>query len=62
MIPYQKYESHQGSFQSPCVGNYKLIWDNSYSNFYRKYLRYKVDEIPPVLEESAGEGPIAVES
>lgn len=62
MIPYQKHESHQGSFQSPCVGNYKLIWDNSYSNFYRKYLRYKVDEIPPVLEEAAGEGPVAVES
>ncbi|XP_024379220.1 uncharacterized protein [Physcomitrium patens] len=56
MFPYQRYETHQGSFQSPCVGNYRLVWDNTYSNFYRKYLRYKVDEIPPVLEEAVIEG------
>jgi hypothetical protein len=26
----------QGNFCSPSIGTYKLIWDNTYSNFYRK--------------------------
>ncbi|PIN01039.1 hypothetical protein CDL12_26455 [Handroanthus impetiginosus] len=34
------------------VRNYKLIWDNSYSTFFRKVLRYKVDCIPPVVESA----------
>ncbi|CAK9205892.1 unnamed protein product [Sphagnum jensenii] len=50
MLPYQRYEAHQGNFYSPSIGMYKLIWDNSYSNFYRKSVRYKVDSIPPVLD------------
>uniref|UniRef100_A0A2P2LY45 GOLD domain-containing protein n=1 Tax=Rhizophora mucronata TaxID=61149 RepID=A0A2P2LY45_RHIMU len=32
------------------AGNYKLIWDNSYSSFFKKVIRYKVDCIPPVVE------------
>jgi hypothetical protein len=44
----------QGNFCSPSIGTYKLIWDNTYSNFYRKILRYKVDSIPPVLETNSG--------
>ncbi|KAH9550990.1 hypothetical protein CY35_10G101000 [Sphagnum magellanicum] len=50
MLPYHRYEAHQGNFCSPSIGTYKLIWDNTYSNFYRKIVRYKVDSIPPVLE------------
>lgn len=50
ILPYQRYESNQGSFYSPFVGSYKLIWDNTYSTFNRKSLRYKVDAIPPVIE------------
>jgi hypothetical protein len=36
MLPYHRYEAHQGNFCSPSIGTYKLIWDNTYSNFYRK--------------------------
>eukprot|EP00250_Pteridium_aquilinum_P012267 c20610_g1_i1 orf=555-1874(-) len=50
MLPYQRYEANQGNFFSPSVGSYKLIWDNTYSTFMRKSLRYKVDAIPPVIE------------
>ncbi|CAK9195303.1 unnamed protein product [Sphagnum troendelagicum] len=54
MLPYHRYEAHQGNFCSPSIGTYKLIWDNTYSNFYRKIVRYKVDSIPPVLETNSG--------
>ncbi|KAH7415287.1 hypothetical protein KP509_14G036100 [Ceratopteris richardii] len=50
MLPYQRYESNQGNFYSPSVGSYKLTWDNTYSTFMKKSLRYKVDAIPPVIE------------
>lgn len=50
MLPYQRYESNQGNFYSPSVGSYKLVWDNTYSTFMKKWLRYKVDAIPPVIE------------
>ncbi|KAG5582099.1 hypothetical protein H5410_052726 [Solanum commersonii] len=39
-----------GNFCTCLSGNYKLIWDNSYSTFFKKVLRYKVDCIPPVVE------------
>ncbi|KAI5062251.1 hypothetical protein GOP47_0022790 [Adiantum capillus-veneris] len=55
MLPYQRYESNQGNFYSPSVGSYKLTWDNSYSTFMRKSLRYKVDAIPPVIEAPPSE-------
>ncbi|KAL2620041.1 hypothetical protein R1flu_000246 [Riccia fluitans] len=51
MVPYKRYEANQpnqGDFPSPFVGQYKLIWDNSYSTFYRKVVRHKLDVIPPV--------------
>ncbi|KAL7588256.1 hypothetical protein Lser_V15G35972 [Lactuca serriola] len=32
------------------AGNYTLVWDNLYSTFFKKALRYKVDCIPPVVE------------
>ncbi|XP_031261968.1 uncharacterized protein LOC116120168 isoform X2 [Pistacia vera] len=50
ILPYRRYESDQGNFCTVMVGNYKLIWDNSYSSFFKKVLRYKVDCIPPVVE------------
>ncbi|KAJ4704167.1 GOLD domain containing protein [Melia azedarach] len=50
ILPYRRYESDQGNFCTCVVGNYKLIWDNSYSAFFKKVLRYKVDCIPPVVE------------
>lgn len=57
ILPYRRYESDQGNFSTCVSGNYKLIWDNSYSAFFKKVLRYKVDCIPPVVEpvQSAGE-------
>ncbi|KAL3826217.1 hypothetical protein ACJIZ3_022246 [Penstemon smallii] len=50
ILPYRRYESDQGNFCTCISGNYKLIWDNSYSTFFKKGLRYKVDCIPPVVE------------
>lgn len=62
MLPYQRYESNQGNFYSPFVGSYKIIWDNTYSMFYRKSLRYKVDAIPPVVEAVPTENTVTEES
>ncbi|KAI3472994.1 hypothetical protein Pfo_030045 [Paulownia fortunei] len=53
ILPYRRYEADQGNFCTCVSGNYKLIWDNSYSSFFRKVLRYKVDCIPPVVESPA---------
>nr|KAJ0192690.1 hypothetical protein LSAT_V11C800395260 [Lactuca sativa] len=39
-----------GNFCTVMAGNYTLVWDNSYSTFFKKALRYKVDCIPPVVE------------
>jgi len=50
ILPYRRYESDQGNFCTVMAGNYRLLWDNSYSTFFRKVLRYKVDCIPPVTE------------
>ncbi|KAL3536633.1 hypothetical protein ACH5RR_005094 [Cinchona calisaya] len=50
ILPYGRYESDQGNFCTCMAGNYRLIWDNSYSAFFKKVLRYKVDCIPPVVE------------
>ncbi|KAK6943320.1 hypothetical protein RJ641_024422 [Dillenia turbinata] len=50
ILPYRRYESDQGNFCTCLAGNYKLIWDNTYSTFFKKVLRYKVDCIPPVVE------------
>ncbi|GAV77498.1 hypothetical protein CFOL_v3_20969 [Cephalotus follicularis] len=52
ILPYRRYESDQGNFCTVMAGNYKLIWDNSYSAFFKKAMRYKVDCIPPVVEQS----------
>eukprot|EP00271_Cylindrocystis_brebissonii_P008809 TRINITY_DN23305_c0_g1_i1.p1 TRINITY_DN23305_c0_g1~~TRINITY_DN23305_c0_g1_i1.p1 ORF type:complete len:452 (-),score=97.88 TRINITY_DN23305_c0_g1_i1:813-2168(-) len=48
IVPYQRYEANQGSFNAPGVGAYSLVWDNSYSYLNRKTVRFKVDVIPPV--------------
>ncbi|XP_010490477.1 PREDICTED: uncharacterized protein LOC104768250 isoform X1 [Camelina sativa] len=50
ILPYRRYEADQGNFSTLMAGNYKLVWDNSYSTFFKKTLRYKVDCIPPVVE------------
>ncbi|WCJ27910.1 hypothetical protein M5689_009629 [Euphorbia peplus] len=50
ILPYRRYGSDQGNFSTIQAGSYKLIWDNSYSSFFKKVLRYKVDCIPPVVE------------
>lgn len=50
ILPYRRYESDQGNFCTVMAGHYRLLWDNSYSTFFRKVLRYKVDCIPPVTE------------
>ncbi|XP_006599750.1 uncharacterized protein LOC114390637 isoform X2 [Glycine soja] len=50
MLPYGRYESDQGNFCTLMAGSYKLIWDNTYSTFFKKVLRYKIDCIPPVTE------------
>ncbi|KAL8237322.1 hypothetical protein R6Q59_018403 [Mikania micrantha] len=53
ILPYRRYESDQGNFCTVMAGNYRLLWDNSYSTFFKKALRYKVDCIPPVVEPAA---------
>lgn len=50
ILPYRRYESDQGNFCTILAGSYRLVWDNSYSTFFKKSLRYKVDAIPPVVE------------
>ncbi|KAI3810684.1 hypothetical protein L1987_20306 [Smallanthus sonchifolius] len=58
ILPYRRYESDQGNFFTVMAGNYRLLWDNSYSTFFKKAIRYKVDCIPPVVEpvpSTAGE-------
>ncbi|PWA85960.1 GOLD domain-containing protein [Artemisia annua] len=55
ILHYRRYDSDQGNFCTIMAGNYKLIWDNSHSTFFRKALRYKVDCIPPVVEPEAQE-------
>ncbi|XP_055808552.1 uncharacterized protein LOC129877097 [Solanum dulcamara] len=50
ILPYRRFGADQGNFCTCLSGNYKLIWDNSYSTFFKKVLRYKVDCIPPVVE------------
>ncbi|WOH08036.1 hypothetical protein DCAR_0727472 [Daucus carota subsp. sativus] len=50
MLPYRRYECDQGNFCTCLVGKYKLVWDNTYSTFFKKVLRFKVDCIPPVVE------------
>ncbi|KAK9723812.1 hypothetical protein RND81_05G027200 [Saponaria officinalis] len=50
ILPYRRCESDQGNFCTVMAGSYKLIWDNSYSTFFKKALYYKVDCIPPVVE------------
>ncbi|KAJ0442430.1 putative GOLD domain-containing protein [Helianthus annuus] len=52
ILPYRRYESDQVSKVTSAVmaGHYRLLWDNSYSTFFKKALRYKVDCIPPVVE------------
>ncbi|KFK24699.1 hypothetical protein AALP_AA8G013300 [Arabis alpina] len=52
ILPYRRYEADQGNFSTLMAGNYKLVWDNSFSTFFKKTLRYKVDCIPPVVEPS----------
>ncbi|KAK4749539.1 hypothetical protein SAY87_026988 [Trapa incisa] len=51
ILPYRRYEADQGNFCTCVAGNYKLIWDNTYSAFFKKALRYKVDCILPVVEQ-----------
>ncbi|KAL7599446.1 hypothetical protein Lser_V15G25911 [Lactuca serriola] len=50
ILPYRRYESDQGNFCTIMGGKYTLIWDNSFSTFFKKALRYKVDCIAPVVE------------
>ncbi|XP_023517641.1 uncharacterized protein LOC111781338 isoform X2 [Cucurbita pepo subsp. pepo] len=50
ILPHKRYESDQGNFCTCIAGDYKLIWDNTYSTFFKKVVRYKVDCIPPVVE------------
>ncbi|KAJ0978150.1 hypothetical protein J5N97_013624 [Dioscorea zingiberensis] len=52
ILPYRRYERDQGNFSTILAGTYKLIWDNSYSSFFKKNLRYKVDAIPAVAESA----------
>ncbi|KAK1380997.1 hypothetical protein POM88_027741 [Heracleum sosnowskyi] len=61
MFPYRRYQCDQGNFSTCLVGTYKLVWDNSYSTFFKKVLRYKVDCIPPVVEPlTSGREPLQV--
>jgi hypothetical protein len=50
ILPYRRYEADQGNFCTVFAGSYKLVWDNSYSTFFRKTLKYKVDAVPPVID------------
>ncbi|KAL1545359.1 hypothetical protein AAHA92_22097 [Salvia divinorum] len=49
ILPYRRHEADQGNFCTCVSGDYKLIWDNSFSSFFKKVIRYRVDCIPPVV-------------
>ncbi|EOA29310.1 hypothetical protein CARUB_v10025590mg, partial [Capsella rubella] len=36
ILPYRRFEAEQGNFSTLMAGNYKLVWDNSYSTFFKK--------------------------
>lgn len=56
ILPNRRCESDQGNFCTLLAGSYRLVFDNSYSTFFKKSLRYKVDAIAPVVEaEPVGE-------
>uniref|UniRef100_A0A8R7JXE1 GOLD domain-containing protein n=1 Tax=Triticum urartu TaxID=4572 RepID=A0A8R7JXE1_TRIUA len=38
ILPYRRYEADQGNFCTVFAGSYKLVWDNSYSTFFKKVL------------------------
>ncbi|KAI3993766.1 hypothetical protein MKX01_002779 [Papaver californicum] len=61
ILPYRRCGSDQGNFSTLMAGCYKLIWDNSYSNFFKKTLRFKVDAIPPVADPVEPEAVAAAE-
>ncbi|KAF8666291.1 hypothetical protein HU200_053716 [Digitaria exilis] len=48
ILPYRRYEADQGNFCTVSVGSYKLVWDNSYSSFFKKVYQYPVYVIPVV--------------
>lgn len=52
ILPYRRCDSDQGNFCTCMAGTYKLVWDNSYSTFFKKALLYKVDCIPPVADQT----------
>lgn len=56
MLPYQRLDAHQGSFNAPGVGSYMLVWDNSYSILNRKTVQYKVGAVPPVVDSADERG------
>ncbi|XP_047322961.1 uncharacterized protein LOC124926724 [Impatiens glandulifera] len=55
ILPYKRCESDKGKFCTCMAGNYKLVWDNSYSTFFKKVLRVKVDCILPVSDSVSSE-------
>uniref|UniRef100_A0A804PYU1 GOLD domain-containing protein n=1 Tax=Zea mays TaxID=4577 RepID=A0A804PYU1_MAIZE len=38
ILPYRRYEADQGNFCTVSSGSYKLVWDNSYSSFFKKVI------------------------
>eukprot|EP00243_Klebsormidium_subtile_P001512 TRINITY_DN12686_c0_g1_i1.p1 TRINITY_DN12686_c0_g1~~TRINITY_DN12686_c0_g1_i1.p1 ORF type:complete len:448 (-),score=130.43 TRINITY_DN12686_c0_g1_i1:330-1673(-) len=55
MLPYTRYESHQGHFFSLGAGSYTLKWDNSYSMIYSKVVKYKTEVVPPAESIAAAD-------
>eukprot|EP00245_Coleochaete_scutata_P004439 TRINITY_DN17044_c0_g1_i2.p1 TRINITY_DN17044_c0_g1~~TRINITY_DN17044_c0_g1_i2.p1 ORF type:complete len:472 (-),score=113.20 TRINITY_DN17044_c0_g1_i2:1077-2492(-) len=61
MLPYKRYQSHQGHFYATGAGAYKLTWDNSYSLLYQKTVKYKVEAVPPVTPSAGTGAPLTAE-
>lgn len=55
MLPYTRYESHQGHFFSLGAGSYTLRWDNSYSMIYSKVVKFKTEVVPPAESMAAAD-------
>jgi hypothetical protein len=53
LVAYNKFENEavQGEFIAPLAGTYVFIWDNSFSMWRKKVVKYEVEVLEPSNSE-----------